>query len=281
MLKPDRKLYAISLTITAFVLFPILCFSQATIKGRVIYERDAKPAAAVNIELQDEKGGTYTNADGSFSISVKNPWRNDTLLISLVGYEKIRMPVSTAILKKEFILKEQVKNLQAVTVFNTAVLGSNSETVGYFRSWNTTHTGGEIGRNFRLPYKKYKIDKVRFKVANFCDTCLLRLHIRELTEDGEPGEEILKDSISVTINKLLPNGKIPEFDLTPYDLSFTEDELYVSIEVLNCGTNPNKSCSFSFTGTEKGAYIYRSTPESKWEVTDDYTLYLKLFLRYQ
>lgn len=268
------------LTAAAFFLFPVICFSQATIKGRVIYQKNAMPAALANIELQYAEGRTYTNPDGSFSISVNNIKSSDTLLISSVGYEKLRIPVSAAMLKKEFVLREQIKNLENVTVFNTVVLGSNVETVGYFRSWNYTNTGGEIGRTFRLPYKKYKIDKVRFKVANFCDTCLLRLHIREVI-DGLPGEEIIDDSISVTINKLMLNGRIPEFDLTPYDLSFTEDELYVSIEVLNCGKKPKQSCSFSFAGTEKGAYIYKSTPESKWEVTDDYTLYLKLFIRYQ
>ncbi|MBK7124071.1 MAG: hypothetical protein IPH68_15565 [Chitinophagaceae bacterium] len=57
-------------------------------------------------------------------------------------------------------------------------------------------------------------------MANFCDTCLLRLHIRQVTGEGEPGEELLKDSISITINKLMLNGKIPEFDISEYDLTF-------------------------------------------------------------
>ena len=108
----------------------------------------------------------------------------------------------------------------------------------------------------------------------------MRTRIRAVV-DGKPGSEILSDSITVTVKKLTLDDKASEFDLTPYDLSFTEDELYVSIEVLNCGKKPKQSCSFSFAGTEKGAYIYKSTPESRWEVTDDYTLYLKLFIRYQ
>ena len=281
MLKINCNSNLISLlTAAAFFLFPVFCFSQATIKGRVIYEKDAMPAASANIELQNERGGTYTNKEGNFSISVNNIRSNDTLLISSVGYEKLKVPVSAAIFKKVFVLKEQVKNLEPITVFNTAVLGSTVETVGYFRSWNSKHSGGEIGRTFKLPYKKYKIDKVRFKVANFCDTCLLRLHIRQLDDRGVPGDEILKDSISITINKMMLNGRIPEFDISDYDLSFNQNELFVSIEVLNCSTRPKESCSFSFAGTEKGAYIFKSTATSEWQTTDDYTLYLKLFIRY-
>lgn len=266
------------LTLIAF--FPVRVSGQVIIKGRVINQKDATPAAAANITLLHEQQATFSNKDGQFSLSIKNIKSNDTLLITSVGYESLRIPVSAALLKKEFVLKEQVKNLESVTVFNTAVLGSTVETVGYFRSWNPKHTGGEIGRTFKLPYKKYKIDKVRFKVANFCDTCLLRLHIREVDHEGKPGDEILKDSISININKMMLNGKIPEFDISEYDLTFREDELFVSIEVLNCSTRPKETCSFSFAGTEKGAYIYKSTGNGEWQITDDYTLYLKLFLRY-
>ena len=279
-LKRTWKFPAI-LIFTAVSFFPNSVFSQVILKGRVISQKDGTPASAANITLLHEKAGTFANQDGNFSISIKNIKSNDTLLISSVGYESIRLPVSAAIFRKEFVLKEEVKNLESVTVFNKAILGSTVETVGYFRSWNTKRTGGEIGRTFKLPYKKYKIDKVRFKVANFCDTCLLRLHIRKVV-NGFPGEEILKDSISITINKMMLNGKVQEFDLTEYDLNFTQDELFVSLEVLNCNTmpNPKESCSFSFAGTEKGAYMFKSTANSEWDITDDYTLYLKLFLRY-
>ena len=278
---PKSKLSIISIFLLTLISFvPNRVSGQVIIKGKVIYQKDATPAASANISLLHEKQATFSNKDGYFSISINNIKSNDTLLITSVGYESLRIPVSAALLKKEFVLREQVKNLESVTVFNRAVLGSTVETVGYFRSWNTKRTGGEIGRTFKLPYKKYKIDKVRFKVANFCDTCLLRLHIRQVTGEGEPGEELLKDSISITINKLMLNGKIPEFDISEYDLTFKENELFVSIEVLNCSTRPKETCSFSFAGTEKGAYIYKSTGNAEWQITDDYTLYLKLFLRY-
>jgi hypothetical protein len=203
------------------------------------------------------------------------------MLISLVGYESLKVPVSAAVMKKEFVLKQSVKNLEPVMVFKKQeVLGSTSESIGYYRSWSTENTGGEIGRFFYLPHKKYKIDKVRFKVANLCDTCLIRVHIRAV-KDGKPDEEILKDSITLSINKLSLDDKVPEFDLTGYDYTYSQDELFISLEVLNCA-NPKKGfCSFSFAGTDKGAYLYKSKGVNDWQQPfDDYTIYLKVFLRY-
>ncbi len=217
---------------------------------------------------------------GNFSLDVSNPKKSDTVLISSVGYKSIKLPLNVAAKRSEFILSEIVKNMDGVTVFNShEVIGSTSETVGYYRSWNHEKTGGEIGRIFNLPYKQFKIDKIRFKAGNTCDTCLLRVHIRKV-RDGLPAEEILTDSISVFVNNLSLDTKIPEFDLTPYDLTFTEKEFFVGIEVLGCGNGKKGFCSFSFAGTEKGEYIYRSRATKEWEATDDYTIYLKLFLRF-
>ena len=261
-------------------VIPHFVFSQSTLTGKVIYQKDDAPAAFANIELLNDPATTMTDWTGNFKINIQNHKHTDSVLISSVGYETIRMPVSAAFTKSVFVLKEIVKNMEPVTVFSShQVIGSMAESVGYYRSWNHEKTGGEIGRIFNLPYKEFKIDKIRFKAGNLCDTCLLRVHIRRVI-NGMPEDEILSDSISMYVNKLSLDTKIPEFDLTPYDLIFTEKEFFVGIEVLNCSNGKNGFCSFSFAGTEKGEYFYKSKANTDWQSTDDYTIYLKLFLRY-
>jgi CarboxypepD_reg-like domain len=262
-------------------LIPAIVFSQTTIEGRVTYKDDAAPAAFVSVEIQNRKGVvTMTNFAGNFSLRVPDSKNNDTLVISAVGYKSLKLPLYIATKRKEFVLSENVKNIAGVTVFNShEVIGSKSETVGYYRSWSSGKTGGEIGRIFKLPYEKFKIDKIRFKAGNTCDTCLLRIHLRTV-ENGLPADEIFDDSISVYVNRLSLDSKIPEFDLTPYDFTFTENEFFVGIEVLSCGNGKKGSCSFSFAGTEKGEYVYKTRGTSEWQTTDDYTIYLKLFLRF-
>jgi uncharacterized lipoprotein YehR (DUF1307 family) len=278
-----RTINCFSVIILFFLIavFPEICFAQTVIKGTIVYHGDAAPAAQVNIELlHDNTVKTLSDNTGKFKLNITNAQKDDSVIISSVGYKSIRMPVKTAASKSVFTLSEIVKNMDGVIVFNShETIGSVSEKVGYYRSWSFEHTGGEIGRTFSLPYKKFKIDKIRFKAGNTCDTCLLRLHIRYI-EDGKPGDEIIDDSISVIVNNLSLDSKISEFDLTPYDFTFKESQFFVGIEVLNCGNGKKGSCAFNFAGTEKGEYLYRTREYSEWKNSDDYTIYLKLFLRY-
>lgn len=268
------------LFITAIVSIPNIVFSQVTLKGKVIYRNDAMPAAFASVALLNHKSiETMTNFAGNFLLHIANSKNTDTVVISSVGYQSIRMPLHIAAKRSEFVLSEIVKSLEGVTVWNSHVIGSMSESVGFYRSWKHENTGGEIGRIFHLPYKKFKIDKIRFKAGNLCDTCLLRVHIRKVV-DGLPGEEILSDSISMFVNHLSLDTKIPEFDLTPYDLTFSEKDFFVGIEVLSCGNGKKGFCSFNFAGTEKGEFVYKSKATNEWQTTDDYTIYLKLFLRF-
>lgn len=263
--------------------FPVAVFSQTHIKGRVIYEKDNLPAAFASVQLINLKIGELTDQSGSFSLRIPRERKDDTLQISMVGYETLKMPVTAALGKKEFVLSEKAGKLANVTVkaFSTHdVQGSTVESVGYYRSWNTEKTGGEIGRIFHLPYNEYKLDKVRFKVNNMCDSCRIRLHIREV-ENGVPGDEILADSISTSINQLMIDDKAPEFNLTEYDLTLNKKNIFVSLEVLNCGNKIPGECSFAFAGSEPGEYIYKTRGDNDWKIIiNDYTIYLKLFLRH-
>lgn len=258
--------------------------AQNTVKGTVIYDRNAAPAMGVTVELLHHRGtAAVTNSGGNFSLKISESDNNDTLEITSVGYKRVRIPVSGLRPGREFRLTEDVKSMENVTVFNkSGELGSTLEKVGYYRGWNYDSTGGEIGRVIKTKLRIYKIDKIRFKAANFCDTCLVRLRIRSM-ENELPGKDLLTDSVSIYVNKLTLDGKAPEFDLTPYDLTFTNNELFISFEVLHCGKGKKiQSCSFSFAGSDKGEYLYRSKRTDEfWKTsTDDYSIYVKMALRY-
>lgn len=258
--------------------------AQSIVKGRVIFDHDATPAMGVTVELSRHRGtAAVTNSGGNFSLLIAESDNNDTLEISSVGYKRLRIPVSGARRAREFRLTEDVKSMENVTVFNKSrELGSTLEKVGYYRGWNYDSTGGEIGRLIKTKLRIYKIDKIRFKAANFCDTCLVRLRIRSM-ENDLPGKDLLKDSVSIYVNKLTLDGKAPEFDLTPYDLTLTNSELFISFEVLHCGKGKKtQSCSFSFAGSDKGEYMYKSKRADEfWKTSaDDYSIYVKMALRY-
>ena len=284
MLKPVGifRLFCSFIYFATILCSPQTTVAQSVIKGKIQYKNDQAPATRVNVQLLRDTGTkTYSDDGGNFSLKISDLQKNDTLIISSVGYKSIRMPVSIAITKTVFTLNPAVKSMENVTLFNSnGTIGSKLEKIGYYRGWSHENTGGEIGRIFDVPYDKFKIDKIRFKAGNTCDTCLLKLHIRYV-EDGKPADEMFDPEILLQVNNLSIDSKIPEFDLEPFNFTFTENEFYIGIEVLNCENSAEKTCAFSFAGTEKGAYLFKSTEDGAWQAeTDDYTIYLKLFLRF-
>lgn len=261
-------------------------FAQAQsqqLSGRIVIDKTKTPAVSPNIFLLRQPAKTFSDASGNFSLKIPTLRKDDTVLISMVGYETLRIPLLAAMGRTEFQLREKSETLEGVTVkaFSTHdVQGSLSESVGYYRSWYSRGNGNEIGRVFQIPYEEYKIDKIRFKLNNMCDTCLVRLHIRTMS-DRYPDEELLEDSVAVYVHKLTLDDKAPEFDLRDKDLTFSEGRIYIGFEVLHCGFKPNNNCYFAFAGTDKGEYIYRVHDQKDWTaINDDYTIYIKLFLRY-
>ena len=197
-------------------------FSQFTIKGKVVYAKENRNATGASIGLLGKKQGTQADESGNFSFHIPAVRNNDTLVISSIGYEDLIMPVRDAQKKKLFELTALHKSLAPVIVksFSTRdVVGSTIESVGYFRSWNSENDGGEIGRRFIFPYSEYKIDKIKFKVGNMCNACTLRLHIRKVIA-GAPMEDLLRDSLAITVKTLSVDDKGPEFDLSDYEPGF-------------------------------------------------------------
>ena len=264
-----------------FAILPGKIYSQVVIKGKVI-EEDSNPVPYASIKLLKQTSGSVTDTAGNFSLRIGSLKENDTLVISSVGYESLKTPVSKALKNHEFTLKAKSKNLEGVIVrafSKEDVAGAKIETVGYFRSWDTKKNGGEIGREIIVAHKEYQVAKVRFKIYSSCDTSVIRLHIREFI-DGRPGEELLTDSIAQTINNATTADKAYEFDLNKYNIILSNNNIFVSFEVLKGSRSDNTTCSFAFVGSEPGIYQYRSRWNDGWTATNDYTIFMKVFFKY-
>jgi hypothetical protein len=265
-----------------FVLFTCQLQAQTAIKGKIIYAKDGKPIAFASVKLMDRTNGTVSDALGNFALLMHNIRQNDTLLISSVGYENFKIPAQKAAQLSEFRLEESQKTLESVVIRSFSkeeIAGAKTENVGYFRSWNADNTGGEIGRTFLPNHKEYQVAKVRFKVYNTYDTCIIRLHIREVV-NGQPGRELLRDSVAQVIKKSATAEKPYEFDLNKYNVILKQQNIFVSFEVLEGTRSDNTSRSLSFVGSEVGDYFYKSGEVDSWHNSNEYTIYMKLLLKY-
>jgi hypothetical protein len=253
------------------------------LKGKIINKQDSTPIPFASVKLINQNEGTLSDGSGNFLIYISNIKKEDTVFISSVGYDTLIIPLSKAITASEFVLIKNIKTLETVIVksfSNYQTFGSNKVTAAFFRSWNVNNTGGEIGLIFNFPYSEYTIDKIRFKVNNGCDSCNIRLHIRNII-NGKPAEDLLSDTIIAVVKSIHMDDKIPEFDLTAFNfIYYNLPKIFISLEVLNCKSEIGNQCSFSFVGTEKGKYTFKSKNSADWETIEDYSIYMRLITRY-
>ena len=272
-----------AITLLLFILIPGLkIHAQEILKGKIIYEKDSTPIPFASIKLLNHTAGSISDTSGNFALSLPALKQWDTLLISSVGFESLKIPAQKAVLKSKFALQGFSKNLESVIVRSFSkeeVAGAKSEIVGYYRSWNTQKTGGEIGRSFLVTHKEYQVAKVRFKIYSNCDTSIVRLHIRELI-NGQPGRELLTDSVAQIINNATLADKAYEFNLSQYNIILSQKDIFVSFEVLAGSKSNNSPCSFSFVGSELGSYLYKSNYNDSWHFRDDYAIFMKVFFKH-
>ncbi|HEY0743435.1 MAG TPA: carboxypeptidase-like regulatory domain-containing protein [Chryseosolibacter sp.] len=105
-----------SLTLFFFsVVF--LCQAQEVVKGIVVDSATFAPLPYVNIQLKSSPRGTTTDANGNFGILASH---NDTLILSLVGYERLELPLydyEAGLIR----LAEKVTELKPITIMDSKV----------------------------------------------------------------------------------------------------------------------------------------------------------------
>ena len=268
------------------LIFLVSTFSslhaQQAIKGKIINQKNGKPLSNATLSVSRKIFG-LSDALGYFLLPVDRIKNTDTFSVSSVGFATLKIPVAQAVKQSEFYVKEESKDLENVEVKSYTMEsseGSTSTVTGYFRSWYTKGTGGEIGRILYVNSDDYKLERVRFKINNQCDTCKIRLHIREL-KNGMPDRDLLTDSISLAVTKLTFDDKFSEFDLRNYNVIIRKNRyVFVSLETLNCTNKNNAACSLCFIGTEPGSYLYKQKEFSDWEESGSHSLYLRMFYKY-
>lgn len=74
-------------------LFSNILLSQ-TISGKVIDSKTKEPLPYANLSVLNTKTGTSTNENGSYVLGLKNSSSTDTLLVSYLGYQSVKFPLS-------------------------------------------------------------------------------------------------------------------------------------------------------------------------------------------
>ena len=79
---------------TSLLLLVTFCATGQPISGKVIDGATKIPLAYVNIGILGSPIGTISNEDGTFSIFVPSTYNQDSIIFSMLGYERRVIPTS-------------------------------------------------------------------------------------------------------------------------------------------------------------------------------------------
>lgn len=269
--------------VSLFLLILPAVFAQDFIDGEVFSKLDGKPLSNATVRLVKRNTAYSTNANGHFQLRAPASQLPDTLVVSSIGFQTLKVPVNSPATHAIYYMQVEEKQLDNITVkayMHQGSQGTYTDKAGYFRSWFTNRTGGEIGKIMHINSKEYLVEKVRVRVNNQCDTCVLKLHIRTI-RNGFPDFEILQDSVAVTSHKVSFADRAIDFDLRPYNVIIRNNkDIFVGFETLHSSMKDGSSCSLSFIGEEKDSHVYKRSLASPWLETYDYSIYMQVFFRY-
>lgn len=87
------------------------------IRGRVLDKSDKQPLPYTSIYLSGRAIGTVTNDNGQFQLKLPSKYLADSLIVSCIGYKRIKAPVSTFLNEdKDYLLKPDVISIQEVII---------------------------------------------------------------------------------------------------------------------------------------------------------------------
>jgi hypothetical protein len=235
------------------------------ITGIILDQETKLPLPYVNIGVADKDVGTTSDAHGRFALRIPILTDDDTLRISMVGYQTEKFHLHQLIDEPKkmhtIYLQEKVKELKELVItekkYSTRIFGNKTESKFFGGKFASSDFGSEMAIKINIGQKPVHLDKFQFNVSyNTEDTATFRLNIYS-EKAGLPNENILLENIILRIGN--QTGKI-EIDLSKYNI-VVSDKIFVSLEYIE--GSKNSGIVFSAGFVNRGTY-YRKTSQSRW-----------------
>ncbi|MBT0608976.1 carboxypeptidase-like regulatory domain-containing protein [Aequorivita echinoideorum] len=111
------KSLSIKKNLGIFILFiSVSTFAQTEIKNKVTDFLTFLPIESASVYIKNTTVGTITNSDGNFSLVVPAEYKNDTLVVSSIGYKSFKTAIQDFDSSTEIALEEDVASLDEVVL---------------------------------------------------------------------------------------------------------------------------------------------------------------------
>jgi len=238
-------------------------FSQEIeMSGILIDSKTQEPVEFVNIGILNKNKGTISNLEGKFLLEIPKELSKDSLTISHVNYETLKIPIRD--------IKDKTLYLEPITNELAEVIISNKKKIHRkvgVKSYNPLLWGSaiskdkdiiEIAQRINIPDKSVKI-----KYANIylrrgfeADSIYIRINFYKNMDDA-PGEKIVFQNL--VQQKRIEPGWI-QMDLTEYDI-YLEEDFFIGMEFIPDFKKPLEVWAGGIM-TKGGAYSRRNSQGS-------------------
>jgi len=232
-------------------IFYISTLSGQTITGKVIDASSGEALAYVNIGVVGQSRGTITDETGIFALEINGLPAEASVRFSMIGYVAQNFTVKELSDNKEITIRlvNVPVSLSEVVIKpkRTRKAGMTKCAPGPTCGWGVElrGIGSEIGLKIELGELPVLIKSLHVRVdKNSFDTCLLRLHVRNVVNEL-PQDELLKQNIILPVTK---KSGWAEIDLSKHQLVFHGD-IILSLEFVDVkGINKNRLVSVRSNG---------------------------------
>jgi len=244
--------------------YPVVSRAQkkTTITARVLDAVDKTPLAYVNVGIPGKNVGTVTREDGSFRLEVDSLLQNDSLAISMAGYEKRLIPLKR--IPGTIALRRRNGGLTEVVVTSgirrRKIIGNTTRSKLVSAGFPTRFLGAEMGVRMPLGKDLRHLEKFHCQVSyTHVDSAVFRLNIYRIV-NGKP-ENIMQRSILLSIRSGPGDYTV---DLSGLNLSLSGDIL-VSLELLKIySVLPSPGGVFFSAAFFNSGTWHRLTSQAEW-----------------
>lgn len=207
-----------------------IVIAQTSISGRVVQRGTEDPVPYATIGLVKKNTGINADGKGEFTLTTNNALIDDTLIVSSVGYETLRIPVPEQSQPLLIELERKFIKLPAVMVKNKWQSVTLNDTKGCGKlPLVTTGFQSQVAQVFEMPVENAQIISVRLCIGNYKHyrtPFLYRIRIYGFDSvTGGPGEDLSNEVIERKVD-----AKIQEIDLSNLNINVPGKNFFVALE---------------------------------------------------
>lgn len=227
----------------SFLLFPLMSLAQKTYRGAVANSRTNAPIAYAAIGLMNGNTGTTADEKGIFELKPVNSFHDDTLIVTCLGYNVLKINVSNLDTSNiEIKLTERSFNLKEIEVTKNKkpkkdILNDFDESSRAYGFDNR-----QIAQHFQTQNTNCQLIKVKI-----CDGSIMRgkkiarYRLRIYAMDPitkAPSTDLCSKVIEVRTK--LKRNEIYTINLEKYKIIIPDNDFFIAVEWLKIPENESK-----------------------------------------